>query len=160
MTGSLPLYDEDFVRWSETQAEALREVAGLRTNLPLDWTNLAEEIDGLGRSQRQELRRRTRTLVEHLLKLEGSAAEGPKAGLRRTIRRTRFAIADLLADSPSLRSSLPDVLAAVQPEAGDLAADALEDGGEPSDRVRARIGGGGYTGAQAFGPWLPGDDPG
>ena len=36
------LYDEDFVRWTEEQAAALRQAKGF--NLPLDWVNLAEEI--------------------------------------------------------------------------------------------------------------------
>jgi Domain of unknown function DUF29 len=41
------LYDEDFVRWTEQQVAALRDAAGLTTNLSLDWENLAEEIDSL-----------------------------------------------------------------------------------------------------------------
>ena len=44
------LYEKDFVRWTEQQATALRDAASLSTNLPLDWENLAEEIDSLGRS--------------------------------------------------------------------------------------------------------------
>jgi hypothetical protein len=42
------LYEEDFVRWTEQQAAALRAAARAGTNLPLDWENLAEEIDSLG----------------------------------------------------------------------------------------------------------------
>jgi len=105
------LYETDFVRWSETQAEALRAAAALRTNEPLDWENLAEEIESLGKSQRHELRSRTRTLVEHLLKLEYSAATEPRPGWSRTVRRTRIAIDDILAESPSLRPILPELLA-------------------------------------------------
>ena len=59
MSGSAAqLYDEDFVRWTEQQAAALRQAAGLDVNLPLDWENLAEEIDSLGRSLKHELRSR------------------------------------------------------------------------------------------------------
>ncbi|MBV9018118.1 MAG: DUF29 family protein, partial [Alphaproteobacteria bacterium] len=36
------LYDEDFVAWTEQQAEALRSAGRGRTNQPLDWENLAE----------------------------------------------------------------------------------------------------------------------
>ena len=43
------LYEEDFVRWTEQQSRALREAAGVGTNLPLDWENLAEEGRELGR---------------------------------------------------------------------------------------------------------------
>jgi hypothetical protein len=31
-----PLYERDFVRWTEEQAAGLRAAAGLATNLPLD----------------------------------------------------------------------------------------------------------------------------
>ena len=43
------LYKEDFVRWTEQQSRALRETARSGTNLPLDWENLAEEVESLGR---------------------------------------------------------------------------------------------------------------
>jgi Domain of unknown function DUF29 len=79
------LYEEDFVRWTEQQAAALRQAAGLGTNLPLDWENLAEEIDGLGRSHRHELRSRIAVIIEHLIKVECSPAADPGAdGWRRS----------------------------------------------------------------------------
>jgi predicted YcjX-like family ATPase len=62
------LYDEDFVRWTEEQAAALRQAK--RSNLPLDWENLAEEIESLGRSDRRELRLQITRILRHLLKLE------------------------------------------------------------------------------------------
>ena len=46
------------MRWTEEQSAALRKAAGSATNLPLDWENLAEEIEGLGKSLRHELRSR------------------------------------------------------------------------------------------------------
>ncbi|MFL5420976.1 MAG: DUF29 family protein, partial [Myxococcales bacterium] len=42
------LYEQDFLRWTEQQATALRR-AGKDSNLPLDWENLAEEIESLGK---------------------------------------------------------------------------------------------------------------
>ena len=100
------LYDEDFVRWTEAQAAALREAAGLATNSPLDWENLAEEIDSLGRSLRHELRSRLMVIVEHLLKLEHSPAVDPRRGWMETIDRERVVIEDLLQESPSLRKAI------------------------------------------------------
>jgi Domain of unknown function DUF29 len=42
MSGNVAqLYEEDFVRWTEQQSNALREAAPTGTNLPLDWENLA-----------------------------------------------------------------------------------------------------------------------
>jgi len=74
------LYEEDFVRWTEEQSSALRDAAKVGTNLPLDWENLAEEVESLGRSQRHELRRRIAVILEHLLKLERSPAADPRRG--------------------------------------------------------------------------------
>ena len=66
MPATKTLYDEDFVRWSEEQSRALREAARSGVNLPLDWENLAEEVESLGRSQRRELRSRIAVILEHL----------------------------------------------------------------------------------------------
>lgn len=86
MSGSAAqLYEEDFVRWTEQQSTALREAAGVGTNLPLDWENLAEEIESLGRSQRHEVRSRIAVIIEHLLKLEHSHAIDPRRGWIDTI---------------------------------------------------------------------------
>jgi hypothetical protein len=68
------LYEEDFVRWTEEQSRALRKASQSGVNLPLDWENLAEEIDDLGRSLRRELRSRLTVIVEHLMKLEALAS--------------------------------------------------------------------------------------
>jgi hypothetical protein len=62
------LYEQDFFLWTKEQAAALRLAKSLplaRTgdsNLPLDWENLAEEIESLGKSDRRELRSRIPSL--------------------------------------------------------------------------------------------------
>jgi hypothetical protein len=89
------LYDEDFVRWTEEQAAALRRaksqsLTGTRgSNLPLDWENLAEEIESLGKSDRRELRSQITRVLRHLLKLEASPAAEPRAGWRATKRERK-----------------------------------------------------------------------
>ena len=88
-TSAARLYEQDFVRWTEEQSRALRDAAGLGTNLPLDWENLAEEVESLGRSQRHELRSRIAVILEHLLKLERSPAADPRRGWMETIVRER-----------------------------------------------------------------------
>ena len=81
---STSLYDQDFVRWAEQQAIAIREAGSSGANLPIDWKNVAEEIESLGRSDRRELGSRIATIIEHLLKLQSSPAEGrAEAGWRR-----------------------------------------------------------------------------
>jgi hypothetical protein len=89
MPGASELYQQDFVLWSAEQASALRKAAESGTNLPLDWENLAEEIESLGRSMRSELRGRLATVVEHLLKLEFSPAPEPRRGWIETVFRER-----------------------------------------------------------------------
>ena len=61
------LYDSDLVAWSAEQARALREAGRRRVNLPIDWDNVAEEIDSLGRSERRTLSSRIGTVIELLL---------------------------------------------------------------------------------------------
>ena len=73
------LYDRDFLRWTEQQAAILRRAAS-DSNLPLDWENLAEEIESLGKSLRRELSSQLRRVLRHLFKLEASPADRPFAG--------------------------------------------------------------------------------
>ncbi len=50
------LYDTDVVEWSEHQAQLLRGVAARQpSNEALDWDNIIEEIEGVGRSQVQSV---------------------------------------------------------------------------------------------------------
>ena len=44
-------YDEDFYAWTQNQAQALRRAGAERNNAPVDWENVAEEIESMGRSQ-------------------------------------------------------------------------------------------------------------
>src|SRR6516225_5265938 len=119
------LYEEDFVRWTEEQSRALRKASQSRVNLALDWQNLAEEIDDLGRSVRRELRRRLTVIVEHLMKLEHSPAIDPRGGWMDTINRERLNIEDLLEDSPSLRRELPSMIERLKPRVARLATSSL-----------------------------------
>ena len=46
------LYDSDVVEWSERQGELLRRLAARQpSNEALDWENIAEEIESVGRSE-------------------------------------------------------------------------------------------------------------
>jgi hypothetical protein len=144
------LYEQDFVRWTEEQAAALRAAAGIATNLPLDWENLAEEIDGLGRSLKHELRSRLIVVLEHLLKLEYSQAIDPRRGWTGTVRRQRLIIEDLLKESPSLRVGVGLAIEQAKLGAVRLAAGSLSDFGEA-----VVIPVPGYTEEQVLGEWFP-----
>lgn len=149
------LYEEDLVRWSTDQAEALRAAAATGTNLPLDWENLAEEIESLGRSEGRELKSRIATIVEHLLKLQHATAIDPRAGWADTIRRERNKVEDLLDDSPSLRSRVPDIVSDQQRRTAELALSSLEAYGAISGDLRARLKATVYAPDQVLGHWLP-----
>ena len=155
------LYDEDFVRWTEEQAAALRRaqslpLAGRRgSNLKLDWQHLAEEIESLGKSDRRELRSQITRVLRHLLKLEVSPAAEPRAGWRATIDEARMEIEGLLDDSPSLRRETDGLIKKQIRAAARLAADDLRQYGETDEAIRGRLEKRGFTVGQVLGDWFP-----
>jgi hypothetical protein len=150
------LYDRDFVLWTEEQAAALRRAK--RSNLPLDWENLAEEIESLGKSDRRALSSQIRRILHHLLKIEASPATEPRAGWRSTILNARGEIEDILRDSPSLRRQVETMIAEQFALAARLAEVDLAQHAESIERVRKRLGQGGFTADQILGDWFP-DSP-
>ena len=63
------LYSDDVVTWSEQQASALRRLAA-RPELSnaVDWANVIEEIETLGRSEWKEVESHIRNALRHILK--------------------------------------------------------------------------------------------
>ena len=59
------LYERDYYTWIQEQVRALRE----HRVEDLDWPNLAEEIEDLGKSEKRALKTRITKLLEHLLKM-------------------------------------------------------------------------------------------
>ncbi len=91
-------YELDLALWSETQAQALeRRDASL-----LDWENLAEEIRAMSRSDRRAIKSNLKLLLIHLFKW-ALQPERRSTSWKLTIRNSRTAIQELLAESPSLR---------------------------------------------------------
>jgi len=156
MSDSAPrLYEKDFIRWTEQQSNALRDASRFPTNLPLDWENLAEEIESLGRSQRRELRSRLMAILEHLLKLEHSPAPDPRHGWMDTVDRERSEIERLLEDSPSLRREVARMITVEAARAARLAARALfRHDCEIGDLAVPN-----YTEEQVLGDWFPEASP-
>ncbi len=96
-------YDTDVYAWSQRQGALLRRLAaGERVNdADLDWPNIAEEIETVGRSERGAIISKIATIIEHLVKLQASPAMDPRAGWRATIRRSRIELEKLLRDNPT-----------------------------------------------------------
>jgi hypothetical protein len=78
-------YDEDYYAWTQAQAAALRRLAADGRELPLDLLNLAEEVEDLGRAERNACRSQVVRILEHFLKLAWSPAHLPRSGWKRSI---------------------------------------------------------------------------
>jgi len=154
-TAAAQLYEQDFVRWAETQADALRDAARSGANLPLDWDNLIEEVESLARSERRELKSRLATVIEHLLKLEHSPAARPRAGWIETVIRERGEIERLLEDSPSLKAEVASMVEREKRRVASSAFKALKAHGEVNQAVLTKVLGAHYDADQVLGDWLP-----
>ncbi len=139
------LYDEDVAEWAEQQGRLLREAGRQRGNEPIDWDNVAEEIESVGHAQKHEIRSRLLRIVEHLLKLQYSPAQEPRRGWIETVLEQRNEIEAVLEDSPSLRQHLPKMLDWAAGRAAGLAARSLELQGEDQARMLVTLHGGHYT---------------
>src|SRR5208282_161285 len=117
-------YDADVYAWSARQGALLRRLAaGERVNdADLDWPNIAEEIEAVGRSERSALSSHIGNVLEHLIKLQASPAIEPRGGWQETIARARGEIERLLEDSPSMRPAVAATIARELPRARRLAA--------------------------------------
>jgi hypothetical protein len=99
------LYDQDFYAWTQRQIELLQAQQWNQ----VDVENLIEELDGLGKQQRQELRNRLGVLLGHLLKWRYQPEARSKSWFY-TIKEQRERLHDHLAENPSLKPYLPEAI--------------------------------------------------
>ena len=99
------LYDIDFALWIEDTVNQLKS----RNIENLDWDNLIEEIESLGKRDKRELESRLTTLFEDALKRNYVSLPDCYRGWEVTIKRTQSNLRDILADSPSLRNYLREI---------------------------------------------------
>jgi len=155
------LYDEDTVAWSENQAAALRAAAQGGSNQELDWENLAEEIEDLGKSIKRGIQSHIRNIIEHLIKLTYSSATPPREGWRETITNARVEIDALLDEAPSLRPRIEEFVRGEVPRAAKLAIGSLDRRGELTPDAQAQLKRHSYldlfpyTPDQILGDWFP-----
>ena len=159
MTDVKRLYETDFAAWSKQQAEALRAAARGGSNQPLDWENLAEEIEDLGISQRLALRSQIMRIIQHLVKLEYSPSVEPRNGWRRTIRLARMQAQKRLEDNPSLQRELDGFLEDEARRGIELAIADLEEHGEPDEVDALVLRRARYSQEQVLGNWFPEEPP-
>jgi hypothetical protein len=89
-----PRYEDDFYAWTQYQAEVLRSLHV--SDNRFDREHVAEEIEDLGKSERDAVRSQIRRIIEHLLKLTYSPAQQPRLEWMQTIDDARETLSDKL----------------------------------------------------------------
>lgn len=114
---TLPTLYADVAAWCDEQARLLRE----GRHRAIDAANIAEELESMGSSQRNELADRLEVLLAHLLKTKFQPQKESNSW-RATIVAQRSRIRRLLAASPSLKHGLEAIVASVYGDARELTA--------------------------------------
>jgi hypothetical protein len=120
-------YEADILTWSDCQADLLRRVgAGEKVNDQVDWENVAEEIEDVGRSQLHSVESLLVHALRHMLKAEAwplcrdapswraDAIDFRRQTRRRFVpsMRQRIDVVSLYADA---LAALPDTVDGEQP---------------------------------------------
>ena len=101
------LYETDFYAWTQCQAALLRAEEFEQ----IDWNNLIEEIESLGRSEKHEVESRLAVLIMHLLKWQHQPNKRVTGrSWRKTIAIQRIDLDRHLTQNPSLRAQLPEFI--------------------------------------------------
>ncbi len=100
------LYEQDYYLWLQETSKLLKA----REFANLDLENLIEEIESLGRSERNKLISSLRLIYQHLLKWQYQPSKRSKSWSD-TISRERDNVSYYIEDTPSLKNLLPDKIA-------------------------------------------------
>ncbi|MDJ0902631.1 MAG: DUF29 domain-containing protein [Xenococcus sp. MO_188.B8] len=98
------LHESDFNLWVEQTKEAIQN----RDFKNIDWDNLLDEIDDMGKSEKRALDSYMQRLIEHVLKLKYWHAEIERCGngWMREVTNFRNRIKRILKKNPSLNNYL------------------------------------------------------
>ena len=99
-------YESDFALWVEDTVAQLKS----QNFQQVDWVNLIEEVESLGKSQRSSVRSYLVRLLEHLLKRCYVAIPDCNRGWEIEIRNFRQRLMFELEDSPSLKNFMMEIL--------------------------------------------------
>ncbi len=108
----LPLYETDYQEWIETTVEKLHS----RDYANVDWDNLIEEIEDMGRSERRSLESNLIVVLLDLLKWQYQP-ERRSGSWEGCIIEHRRRINKALKESPSLQPYLESIFAECYVEA-------------------------------------------
>ncbi len=121
-----PGYDEDFYAWTQYQAEVLRTMPC--DDNRFDRENVAEEIEDLGKAERNAVRSEVRRILVHFLKLAHSPGQDPRSDWRESIAIARAEMEDRL--TATLRRDVEAALPRLYSHATSIAAKGLMKFGE------------------------------
>ncbi|MDX2178114.1 MAG: DUF29 domain-containing protein [Bryobacteraceae bacterium] len=144
MSAVAELYERDFVAWAEKNAELLR--SGRLSEIDIE--NIAEELDGLSRSDSNQLYNRLVVLAHHLMKWQFQPELRGKSW-QSTIRDQRARIERQLRSAPSLRPKISGMLEDVFDSARTRA---LDETNLPDDMFPEGVI---YTEEQLLSDWMP-----
>lgn len=103
-------YEQDFYGWTQQQAQWLKN----QEEKFIDWRNLAEAIEDMGRLEKRQLESRLEVLIMHLLKWEFQPNFRSRSW-QLTIKEKRLRLEKLLSENPSLRPKLGEILETIYP---------------------------------------------
>ena len=108
----MSVYDSDILTWSERQAELLRRAgAGEKIDDLIDWDNIAQEVDSVGRSQLAQVKSLLIQALAHTLKTEAWPLSREVPHWRAEALRFRIDAADVFTPSMRQRIDLRDLYA-------------------------------------------------
>lgn len=111
------LYDQDYCLWVENTVEQLKQ----KKLNHIDWENLIEEIESLGKSQKNALESNLRILLMHMLKWQYQSNLRSNSWSY-TITEHNIRINKAFKESPSLKRYFIDVFDDCYQDARKLAA--------------------------------------
>ncbi len=106
-------YSSDYYTWTQEQVNLLK----LKRFEQVDWDNLIEEIEDLGKSRENALESYLERLLDHLLKLSywESEKEYCTRGWKAEIRNFRAQIKKILRKNPALKNKLEPIWEDIYP---------------------------------------------
>lgn len=99
------LYEWDFFAWTKDQADALRR----RSVNELDWENLLEEVESMGRQERGELRSHLVVLLTRLLKWRFQPERRGRSWML-SILEQRSEAQRVMRENPSLKPVIEEIM--------------------------------------------------
>ena len=106
------LYDTDILLWSEQQSALLRRIASGETiNDQIDWCNVAEEVEDVGRNTLRACRAQLLQALLHDLKAQAWPLSRDVPHWRSEARVARINAADAYAPSMRQKIDLADIYA-------------------------------------------------